>query len=166
MAHFVKLNDSNEVVKVTVVPNDECPNDTEEEGIAYLNKTFSVTNVIWKKCSYNTQEGSHELGGTPPGGNYPGVGWIYDDVNDIFITQKPHPSFVLNVAKAKWEAPVTSPTPEQCKGGAEVGKLLLDWDEANQRWTAYDSANASEGQDLTATQKYAWNPSTEAWDEI
>ena len=135
MAHFVKLNDSNEVVKVTVVPNDECPNDTEEEGIAYLNKTFSVTNVIWKKCSYNTQEGSHELGGTPYRGNYPGVGWIYDDVNDIFITQKPHPSFVLNVAKAK-------------------------------RWTAYDSANASEGQDLTATQKYAWNPSTEAWDEI
>ena len=166
MAHFVKLNSNKEVVSLAIVPNDACPNDTEEEGITYLNKVWSVNNVIWKKCSYNTHHNVHASGGTPYRGNYPGVGWDYDEENDIFMSKQPYPSWTKNVSRAAWEAPVTAPTPEQRETNDKGGMMDVQWDEDNARWTAHDSANATGNQTLQETQKYAWNPSTAAWDEI
>lgn len=166
MAHFAKLNSKKEVVSIAVVPNAALPNDTEEEGITYLNKVWSVNNVIWKKCSYNTHDNVHALGGTPYRGNYPGVGWSYDEANDIFIAKQPYPSWTLNVSKAEWEAPVARPTSAQLDINNKGGMMRLDWEEDNARWTAYDSATATGNQDITDTQQYAWNSSTSIWDEI
>jgi|TARA_R100001530_G_scaffold123592_1_gene91564 hypothetical protein len=163
MAHFVKLNSSKEVVKVHVVPNDACPNDTEEEGITYLNKVWSVNNVVWKKCSYNTHHNVHKLGGTPYRGNYPGVGYIYDEVNDIFLPPKPYDSWTLNVAEARWVAPVERPAIEYSDVHDDKGGMFVYWDEPNLRWIGYKGANATSGQAATDTAPYRWEPSNNTW---
>ena len=147
MAYVAKLNITNEVMRVHAVPNEACPNDTEEECITYLNKVYSVNNVIWKKCSYNTHQGVHSKGKTPYRGNYPGVGWKYDPENDIFIRKQPFPSWTLNLSTYEWEAPEAHPngyaspyiTPE-----ADVvpGLIYYLWDETNQNWAEEDSISS------------------------
>ena len=166
MAYVAKLNSSKKVVRVHAVRNEACPNDTEEECITYLNKVYSVNNVIWKKCSYNTREGIHSKGKTPYRGNYPGVGWDYDEANDIFINEQPFPSWTKNVAQAKWDPPVALPTEAQ----RNVGVLgddedfgLCKWDEANTRWLAYKGADAEPGQAKGDTTPYYWDTATSTW---
>ena len=163
MAHFVKLNSSKEVVKVHVVPNDACPNDTEEEGITYLNKVWSVNNVVWKKSSYNTHHNIHGLGGTPYRGNYPGVGFIYDEANDIFLPPKPFASWSKDVPNARWAPPVARPTEEYIKTEDDHGGWFVFWDEPNTRWIGYNGANATSGQAATDTAPYRWEPSNNTW---
>ena len=161
MAYVAKLNSSKKVVRVHAVRNEACPNDTEEECITYLNKVYSVNNVIWKKCSYNTKEGVHTKGKTPYRGNYPGVGWEYDPANDIFIRKQPFPSWTKNVALAKWEAPVPMPAEEYLN--TEEDLSLCQWDEPNQRWIGYKGSLAEEGQAKTDTPPYRWEPSNNTW---
>jgi hypothetical protein len=62
----------------------------------------------WIQTSYNTIGNQHTLGGTPLRGNYAGVGFTYDAVNDVFIPPAPFPSWLLNSAYL-WEAPVAAP---------------------------------------------------------
>ena len=77
----------------------------------------------WIQTSYNTIENQHTLGGTPLRGNYAGIGYTYDLVNDVFIPPSPFPSWVLNNAYL-WEAPVPAP-----QDGKKYG-----WDETTQSW--------------------------------
>ena len=77
MAHFAKINESNIVETVNVV------NDTEAvSGQAFLN-SLGLTGT-WIQTSYNTRGNTHILSGTPLRGNYAGIGYIYDSVNDVF----------------------------------------------------------------------------------
>ena len=78
----------------------------------------------WVQTSYNTSGGKHLLGGTPLRGNYAGVGFVYDSVNDVFYPPSPFPSWVLNNVTWTWEAPTPMPTD---------GKLY-NWVEATQEW--------------------------------
>lgn len=55
---------------------------------------------------------------------YPNIGDTYDDVNDVFITQSPFASWVLNPTTFLWEAPTPMPTD---------GKQYA-WDEATLSW--------------------------------
>jgi hypothetical protein len=77
----------------------------------------------WIQTSYNTHGNQHTLGGTPLRGNYAGVGFTYDTVNDVFYAPQPYPSWVLS-SSWRWEAPVTMPT---------VGKVY-GWDESTVSW--------------------------------
>ena len=86
---------------------------------------------LWKKTSYNTQNGIHKNGGTPLRGNYAGIGMIYDDDNDLFLPKKPFASWVLNVAEARWQSPVgDAPTlPEE-----EALTHYYEWNESTGAW--------------------------------
>lgn len=79
----------------------------------------------WVQCSYNTRANQHPEG-RPLRGNYPGVGYTYDAVNDVFYAPKPFPSWVLNNATWSWESPVPMPT-----DGA-----MYTWEEATTSWVA------------------------------
>ena len=63
----------------------------------------------WIQTSYNTYGNQHTQGGTPLRGNYAGVGFTYDVVNDVFYAPQPYPSWVLN-ANYLWQAPFPMPT--------------------------------------------------------
>jgi hypothetical protein len=85
----------------------------------------------WIQCSYNTRGGVHYgQDGQPDGGvalrgNYPGIGYSYDYINDVFIPPKPYSSWVLNQTTWNWDAPTPMPTD---------GKMY-QWDEATKAWT-------------------------------
>jgi hypothetical protein len=57
-------------------------------------------------------------------GNYAGIGYTYDSVNDVFYAPKPYASWTLNQSTWLWEAPVPMPTDDQ----------LYKWDEASLNW--------------------------------
>lgn len=78
----------------------------------------------WIQTSYNTYNNKHLLGGTPLRGNYAGIGDIYDAENDVFYSQKPFPSWILNKSIWGWEAPVAYPV-----DGADY-----KWDESTLSW--------------------------------
>ena len=86
---------------------------------------------LWKRTSYNTSGGQHRLGGTPFRGNYAGIGMIYDEDNDIFISKKPHASWVLNTAEARWQSPIGD-APELSDDEKETHRYV--WNESGQSW--------------------------------
>lgn len=118
MAHFAEVDNSNVVVRVLVVGDDQ-----EERGQEFLANDLGLGGT-WLKTSYNTQGGVHTLGGTPFRKNYAGIGYTYDSVRDAFIPPKPFNSWTLDEETCLWEAPVAYPSD---------GKLYT-WDEDNTQW--------------------------------
>jgi hypothetical protein len=87
-------------------------------------ETFVDTSPgTWLQTSYNTHGGMHPEG-KPLRGNYAGIGYTYDQVNDVFYAPQPFPSWTLNQATWTWVAPVDMPTD---------GKVY-NWDEATKSW--------------------------------
>ena len=95
MSHFAKVCDG-KVVNVIVA---------EQE---FFDTFVDTSPGTWIQTSYNTYGNKHTQGGTPLRGNYAGVGYIYDAVNDVFYAQQPYPSWILN-ADYLWEAPIAYP---------------------------------------------------------
>jgi hypothetical protein len=88
-------------------------------------QTFVDTSPgTWLQTSYNTIGGQHTLGGTPLRGNYAGIGFTYDQANDVFYAPQPFASWVLDNATWTWKAPVAMPTD---------GKPY-NWNEATTSW--------------------------------
>ena len=117
MAHFVKVE--NGIVVQGIVADQ----DVIDSGL------FGDPS-LWVQTSYNTHGNIHvgpdglPDGGVALRGNYAGVGDIYDAVNDVFYTQKPLESWVLNQNTWRWEAPIPYPT-----DGKEY-----TWDEPSLTW--------------------------------
>jgi hypothetical protein len=78
----------------------------------------------WLQTSYNTIGGQHTQGGTPLRGNYAGIGYTYDQANDVFYSPQPYASWLLNQSTWTWEAPTPYPTD---------GKAYV-WDEPTVAW--------------------------------
>jgi len=112
MASFAKIGLNNKVIEVQSVVNKVLhdSNGVEQEsiGIDFLNKLTGYP--IWVQTSYNTYGNQHKLGGTPLRGNFAGIGYTYDSVNDVFYAPQPFPSWTLNNTTWLWEAPVSMPT--------------------------------------------------------
>ena len=77
----------------------------------------------WIQTSYRTIGNQHPEN-RPFRGNYAGIGYTYDNANDVFIAPKPFNSWVLNRSSWLWEPPVAMPTD---------GKMY-NWDEASLAW--------------------------------
>ena len=122
MAHFAKLGVGNIVEQVIVVSNDIAT--TEQAGIDFLRKTFNDNHLPVIQTSYNTRNNIHTLGGTPLRGNYAGIGYTYDQTNDVFYAPQPFNSWILNKNTWTWEAPIAYPTD---------GKIY-NWDEPTKTW--------------------------------
>ena len=125
MAHYAKLGANNKVIGVHVVNDSDCLNaagiEDEEVGRQFLERIHNWP--LWKKTSYNTSRGQHRNGGTPLRGNYAGIGMIYDEDNDLFITSKPYASWELD-ASFDWQPPTVMP---------DDGKVY-DWNEDTKSW--------------------------------
>ena len=110
MAHFAELDDSNKVLRVVVVSNDQLTDGTGGEseltGIQFCHKLFGG---VWKQTSYNTSGGVHKEGGIPFRKNYAGTGYDYDEDRDAFISPTPYDSWTLNEDTCMWDAPVPYP---------------------------------------------------------
>jgi hypothetical protein len=76
----------------------------------------------WIQTSYNTLGNKHPEN-RPLRGNFAGIGYTYDAINDVFIPPQPFPSWLLT-SSWLWEAPIPMPT-----DGKRYG-----WDEATTSW--------------------------------
>ena len=110
MSHFAKVLDG-KVINVIVA---------EQE---FFNTFVDTSPGTWLQTSYNTYGNKHTQGGTPLRGNYAGIGYTYDAINDLFIAPKPYPSWVLNTDYL-WESPIACP----------IDDKLYHWNEATLNW--------------------------------
>jgi len=138
MAHFAKINLENKVIAVLYVnDSDTMENNVENEliGQQYLEKHNNWPAHMWIKTSYNTFKDTHLKGGTPFRGNYAGIGFTWDSVNQIFWPPQPYPSWTKDLNTASWVSPA-GPKPiltEELMNSSN-GEPHYEWNEQNQSW--------------------------------
>ena len=104
MAHFARI-ENNIVSQVVVVDNSQ-----EHRGQEFLSQDLGLGG-IWIQTSYNNNFRKQ----------YAGLGYIYDNINDVFIKPKPYPSWSLD-ENFDWQAPIPKPS------------ICCKWDEELQNW--------------------------------
>ena len=137
MAHFAKISENNEVLQVLTLNNKDAQNadDVEDEAVgqAYLEKHNNWPAQMWIQTSYNTFLGTHTLGGTPLRGNYAGIGYTWDEDNNIFYPKKPYASWVLNTTTASWNSPIGD-APDDLTDEEKVDRTHYVWNEGTGAW--------------------------------
>jgi hypothetical protein len=146
MAHFAKISETNEVLSVLTVDNKDVLNadsvEDESVGQQYLETHNNWPAQMWIQTSYNTSGNQHSGGGTPLRGNYAGIGYTWDEDNNIFWPKKPYASWVKNTSDAKWQSPIgdapalTAEQTSQNEAGTHF--WVYNWNEANQSWDSTD----------------------------
>lgn len=117
MAHFAKV--LNGIVQQVIVAEPE-----------FFSTFVDSSPGMWLQTSYNTHGGVHYgPDGQPDGGvalraNYAGVGFTYNQQEDVFYAPQPYPSWTISAPDWIWKAPVPIP---------EDGKLYT-WDESALNW--------------------------------
>ena len=117
MGHFAKVLDG-KVIQVIVAEPD------------FFATFVDSSPGQWIQTSYNTRGNIHYgPDGEPDGGialrgNYAGIGYTYDAVNDVFYAPQPFASWVLDQTTWLWNAPVAYPADGQ----------PYVWDEATVSW--------------------------------
>ena len=136
MAHFAKIGLNGKVIAVLTINNSDMLNasGTEDESVGqqYLERHNNWAAQLWIQTSYNTHGGKHNKGGTPFRGNYAGIGYTWDEDNNIFLPKKPYASWIKDIATASWKSPIGDApalTEEQ-----KTAKSYYSWNETEQSW--------------------------------
>ena len=136
MAHFALLNDDNVVLNVLYVDNnimlDADGNESEALGIAQCLEGLGKPNARLIKTSYSA--GIRR--------RFAGIGYTYDEENDVFLTPKPWPSWVLNTTNYEWESPAGN-APELTEEQRNVGSFY-EWNEETTSWDFIDMTPPAE----------------------
>ena len=146
MAHFAKLGANGKVIQVLTMDNDKMLNadgvEDETVGQQYLELHNNWPAQMWIQTSYNTSANQHKNGGTPFRGNYAGIGYIWDEDNNIFWPKKPYASWVKDTTTAQWKSPIGDApalTAEQTsQNEANTHRWDYVWNETNQSWDLTD----------------------------
>jgi hypothetical protein len=124
---------------------------------------------MWIKTSYNTRGGKYYNADGTEGdqskalrGNYAGIGYTWDEDNEIFWSKQPHASWSKNTTTASWDAPITYPSVTNDGADPVVWSYNISWDETlyqsdnTKGWTATKSNDEADPKTV-----YDWNGS--AW---
>jgi len=137
MAHFAKISDTSKVLTVLTLDNKDMLNadGVEEEAVGqqYLEKHNNWPAEKWIQTSYNTSSGTHINGGIALRGNYAGIGYTWDEDNNIFYGKKPYASWVLNTITASWHSPIGN-APDDLTDEEKAAETFYVWNEAGQSW--------------------------------
>jgi len=147
MAHFAKLGANGKVIQVLTLNNSDMLNadgvEDESVGQQYLETHNNWPAQMWIQTSYNTSGNQHRNGGTAFRGNYAGIGYEWDEDNQIFWPKKPHASWVKNTTTAAWQSPIGDApalTAEQTsQNEAGTHKWQYNWNESGQSWDLTDA---------------------------
>ena len=110
MSHFAKVLDGKVTQVIVAEPE-------------FFQNFVDTSPGTWIQTSYNTYGNQHPEN-RPLRGNFAGVGYIYDSVNDVFYAPQPYPSWTLNQTTWLWEAPTSRPQDEKS----------YFWDEPTTSW--------------------------------
>ena len=121
MAHFAELDNTNKVLRVIVVSNEDVDANggdysTEAEAFVETIVPLTGTGTVWKQTSYNNNSRKR----------FAGVGWTYSSSKNKFIAPKPYGSWTLD-SNDDWIPPIAHP---------DDGKDY-EWVEATESWDEY-----------------------------
>ena len=149
MAHFAKIGANGKVIQVLTMDNDKMLNadgvEDESVGQQYLEQHNNWPAQMWIQTSYNTAGNKHKSGDDSKAlrGNYAGIGFIWDEDNNIFFPPKPYASWVKDPAKAGWNSPIGDApaltAEQQAQNDANTHLWYYNWNEDNQSWDLTDS---------------------------
>jgi len=173
MAHFAKLGVNGKVIAVHGLDNDQLLNadgqEDESVGQQRLQQIHGWPAQMWIKTSYNTRNNTYYNADGSEGdqskklrGNYAGIGYTYDEDNDMFFTKQPYASWTKNTSTASWDSPITYPSViDDGNDGAEF-IYSITWNESGYQadnskgWEATKSNDSSDPKTI-----HDWNGS--AW---
>ena len=156
MAHFAKLGANGKVIQVLTLDNKDMLNadgvEDEAVGQQYLELHNNWPAQMWIQTSYNTSGNKHSSGDDSKAfrGNYAGIGYEWDEDNQIFWPKKPYASWVKNTTTAAWDSPI-----------GDAPALTAEQEAQNQPTT-----DAEGNVTAPATHKwyYVWNEANQSWD--
>ena len=149
MAHFAKLGANGKVIQVLTLDNKDMHNadgvEDETVGQQYLELHNNWPAQMWIQTSYNTNSNKHSSGDDSKAfrGNYAGIGFEWDEDNQIFWPKKPYASWVKDTATANWQSPIGDApaltAEQQSQNEADTHQWNYHWNEANQSWDLTDT---------------------------
>ena len=149
MAHFAKLGANGKVIQVLTMDNDKMLNadgvEDESVGQQWLETHNNWPAQMWIQTSYNTSGNTHNSGDNSKAfrGNYAGIGYTWDEDNNIFWPKSPYASWVKDTTTAQWKSPIGDApalTAEQTsQNEADTHMWSYVWNEAGQTWDLTDS---------------------------
>ena len=149
MAHFAKLGANGKVIAVLTLDNKDMLNadgvEDELVGQQYLELHNNWPAQMWIQTSYNTSGNTHNSGDNSKAfrGNYAGIGYEWDEDNQIFWPKKPYASWVKNTTDARWQSPIgdapalTAEQNSQNEAGTHMWRYV--WNESGQSWDLTDN---------------------------
>ena len=131
MAHYAKVTNG-KVVKVIVAE------------ASFFDNFIDDSPGEWIQTSYNTRGNKYYNADSTEGdqskklrGNYAGIGYSFDDVNDIFWAPQPHASWTKNNSTATWDSPIAYPSVTDDGQDPVVFTYTISWNE-----TGYQADNS------------------------
>jgi hypothetical protein len=116
MAHYAWIDTNNIVINVTTGVDETTIQDgiggSTEAWETFYTNAVNQEGVYLKRTSYN-----NKIRGT-----YAGIGYSYNEEEDIFVAPQPYPSWIRS--GSFWEAPVAMPTDDK----------IYTWNEDNISW--------------------------------
>lgn len=126
MSHFAQIDDNDIVINVIVAEQ------------AFINSEILGSANSWIQTSYNTRANIHydtvtnqPDGGIALRGNYAGIGFKYDRINDVFYPPQPYPSWTIS-ADTNWVW--TAPIPMPSDVGTDTLSKTYIWNETAGSW--------------------------------
>jgi hypothetical protein len=149
MAHFAKLGANGKVIQVLTMDNDKMKNadgvEDETVGQQWLETHNNWPAQMWIQTSYNTSGNTHNSGDNSKAfrGNYAGIGYEWDEDNQIFWPKKPYASWVKDTVTAQWKSPIGDApaltAEQQSQNEANTHLWIYDWNEEGQSWDLTDA---------------------------
>ena len=139
MAHFAKLGSNGKIIQVLTLNNGDMLNadgvEDETVGQQYLERHNNWPAQMWIQTSYNTRGGKHSSGDDSKAlrGNYAGIGYTWDEDNNIFYGKKPYASWVLNTSEARWQSPIGD-APDDLTDEEKAANTHYVWNEGTGAW--------------------------------
>ena len=136
----------------------------ESVGQQYLETHNNWPAQMWIQTSYNTSGNTHNSGDNSKAfrGTYAGIGYTWDEDNNIFWPPKPYASWSKNSTTASWNAPITYPSVTDDGQDPVVFIYNISWNEAGYQadntkgWEATKSNDSADPKTI-----HDWNGS--AW---
>jgi len=151
MAHFAKLGANSKVIQVLTLNNGDMLNadgvEDETVGQQYLETHNNWPAQMWIQTSYNTSANTHSSGDNSKAfrGNYAGIGYTWDEDDQIFWPKKPYASWVKHIESASWKSPI-----------GDAPALTAEQESQN--------TPADENTAATHSWSYVWNEANTTWD--
>ena len=148
MAHFAKIGMNGKVIQVLTMDNEEMKdndgNEIEALGQQWLERHNNWPAQMWIQTSYNTSANTHSSGDNSKAlrGNYAGIGYEWDEDNQIFWPKKPFASWVKDISTASWKSPIGDApdltAEQQSQNEAGTHDCYYAWNESGQSWDLTD----------------------------